>query len=39
VPLEVIGQFVANLPVDIYIRRIETVFAETAEAAKKTAKS
>jgi hypothetical protein len=40
VPLEVIGQLVARLPVDVYIRRIEKVFAEIAEAraAKKTAK-
>ena len=41
VPLEVIGQLVASLPVDVYIRRIEKVFAEIAEAraAKKTAKA
>ena len=41
VPLEVIGQLVASLPVDVYIRRIEKVFAENAEAraAKKTAKA
>jgi hypothetical protein len=41
VPLEVIGQLVARLPVDAYIRRIEKVFAEIAEAraAKKTAKT
>ena len=41
VPLEVIGQFVASLPVDVYIRRIEKVFAEIAKAraAKKTAKA
>ena len=40
VPLEVIGQLVASLPVDVYIRRIEKVFAEIAEAraAKKTTK-
>jgi len=40
VPLEVIGQLVASQPVDVYIRRIEKVFAEiaTARAAKKTAK-
>ena len=40
VPLEVIGQLVARLPVDAYIRRIEKMFAEIAEAraAKKTAK-
>ena len=40
VPLEVVGQLVASLPVDVYIRRIETTFAEMAEAraAKKTAK-
>lgn len=41
VPLEVIGQFVASLPVDVYIRRIEKLFAEIAEsrAAKKSAKA
>ena len=41
VPLEVIGQLVASLPVDVYIRRIEKLFAELAEAraAKKTAKA
>src|SRR5437868_633487 len=40
VPLEVIGQLVASMPVDIYIRRIEKVFAENAaaRAAKKTTK-
>jgi hypothetical protein len=38
VPLEVIGQLVASLPVDVYIRRIEKVFAE-ARAAKKTPKA
>ena len=40
-PLEVIGELVASLPVDIYIRRIEKVFAEIAEAraAKKPAKA
>jgi len=40
VPLEVIGELVAGMPVDVYIRRIEKVFAEIAEAraAKKTAK-
>ena len=40
VPLEVIGQLVARLPVDVYIRRIEKVFAENvaARAAQKTAK-
>ena len=40
VPLEVIGQFVASLPVDAYIRRIEKVFAEiaAARAGKKKAK-
>ena len=39
VPLEVIGQLVASLPVADYIRRIEEVFAENARArtAKKTA--
>jgi hypothetical protein len=41
VPLEVIGQLVASLPVEVYIRRIEKAFAEIAEAraAKKTAKA
>ncbi len=41
VPLEVIGQLVARLPVDMYISRIEKVFAENAEsrAEKKTAKA
>lgn len=41
VPLDVIGKFVASLPVDVYIRRIETAFAEMAKAraAKKTAKT
>jgi hypothetical protein len=41
VPLEVIGQFVAGLSVEGYIRRIEQVFAEIAKAraAKKTAKA
>ena len=40
VPLEVIGQLVASMPVDVYIRRIEKTFAEIAEAraAKKTGK-
>ena len=39
VPLEVIGQLVARLPVDAYIHRIEKVFAENAaaRAAKKPA--
>jgi hypothetical protein len=38
VPLEVIGELVASLPVDEYIRRIEKVFAENAKtrAAKRT---
>ena len=38
VPLEVIGQLVARFPVDVYIHRIEKVFAEIAatRAAKKT---
>src|SRR5262249_39646962 len=36
VPLEVIGQFVAGLPVDLYIRRIEKVFAEIGEARAAT---
>lgn len=41
VPLEVIGQLVAGLPVDVYIRRIEKAFEEIAEAraTKKTAKA
>src|SRR3954467_8044501 len=41
VPLEVIGQLVASQPVDVYIRRIEKVFAEIAEAraAKKAGKA
>lgn len=41
VPLEVIGQLVARLPVDAYIRRIEQVFAQNAaaRAASKTAKT
>ena len=39
VPLEVIGQLVASLPVDVYIRRIEEAFAANAQAraAKKAA--
>jgi len=39
-PLEVIGQLVARLPVAVYIRRIEKAFAQNAKAraAKKTAK-
>jgi hypothetical protein len=39
VPLEVIGKLIASLPVDVYIRRIEKVFADLAEAraAKKAA--
>ena len=41
VPLEVIGQFIASMPVAEYIRRIEKAFAEIAEAraAKKSAKA
>jgi hypothetical protein len=41
VPLEVIGELVANMPVDDYIRRIEKGFAKNAKgrAAKKTAKA
>ena len=37
VPLEVVGELVAKLPVEVYIRRIERVFAElaAARAAKK----
>jgi hypothetical protein len=40
-PLEVIGQLVAGLPVDVYIRRIEKAFTEIAKAraAKKPAKA
>jgi hypothetical protein len=39
VPLDVIGQLVARFPVDLYIRRIEEVFAKNAaeRAAKKVA--
>jgi hypothetical protein len=41
VPLEVIGELVASMPVDGYIRRIEKTFAEIAEAraAKKTTRA
>ncbi len=41
VPLEVIGNLVASMPVDVYIRRIEKVFADLVEAraAKKPAKA
>jgi hypothetical protein len=41
VPLEVIGELVASMPVDVYIRRIEKTFAENAKAwaAKKPAKA
>src|SRR5258708_25087875 len=41
VPLEVIGELVASMPVEVYIRRIEKTFAEITEAraAKKTAKA
>ena len=41
VPLEVIGQLVASLPVGEYIRRIEQAFAEIAEAraARTTARA
>src|ERR1041385_6463411 len=38
VPLEVIGQFIARLPVEEYIRRIEKAFAD-ARAARSTAKT
>jgi hypothetical protein len=38
VPLDVIRQLIAKLPVDVYIRRIEEVFAE-ARAARKTSKA
>ena len=40
VPLEVVGQLIASLPVEVYIRRIEKVFAENvaARAAKKATK-
>jgi hypothetical protein len=40
VPLEVIGQLIASLPVDVYIRRIEQAFSETAKerASRKTSK-
>ena len=38
VPLEVIGDLVASMPVDVYVRRIEKTFADIKEAraAKKT---
>jgi uncharacterized protein DUF1801 len=41
VPLEVVGQFIASLPVDLYLRRIEQVFAGIAEtrAVKKATKA
>ncbi len=41
VPLEVLGEFVASLPVDVYIRRIEQAFAGNAKgkASKKATKS
>jgi len=41
VPLKVIGDLVASMPVDAYIRRIEKTFAEiaAARAAKKPAKA
>ena len=41
VPLAVIGDLVAGLPVDVYIRRIEKAFAENAaaRASKKTVKT
>jgi hypothetical protein len=41
VPLEVIGELVASMPVDVYIRRIEKTLAEIAQAraAKKPAKA
>jgi hypothetical protein len=41
VPLEVIGELVASMPVEVYIRRIERVFADlaAARAAKRTAKA
>jgi hypothetical protein len=32
VPLEMIGEFVASLPVDVYIRRMEKVFSGNAKA-------
>jgi Domain of unknown function (DU1801) len=40
VPLEVIGDLVASMPVDVYIQRIEKIFSElaAARAKKKTAK-
>lgn len=38
VPLEVIGQLVARLPVDVFIRRIEKAFAENAAARATKAK-
>ncbi len=41
VPLEVIGELIANMPVDAYIGRVEKAFAQNAKAraAKKTAKA
>ena len=36
VPLEVIGELVARMPVEAYIRRIEKVFAENAAARAAT---
>jgi hypothetical protein len=40
VPLEVVGQLVASLPVEVYVKRIEEVFAENArrKGAAKAAK-
>lgn len=38
VPLQVIGDLVASMPVDVYIRRIEQTFAEIAEARAATKK-
>lgn len=32
VPLQVIGELIASLPVDVYIRRLEKAFADSAEA-------
>jgi hypothetical protein len=40
VPLEMIGQLIASLPVDVYIHRIEEVFSKSANerASNKSSK-
>ena len=35
IPLEVIGQLVARLPVDVYIQQIEKAFADNAQSRTK----